>query len=254
MVCQKGWTDKVRSGTKCRKCGTWWPEASRHNGKGKGYGKPCNRATGNQTWLESPPGLTKIGPLKKSKVQQEATDLLASSWTALSEETSQARRTGIARSFEDPHGRIATSGTRDCVQAHGTRAHHRVRNSWEIEGTGDRAQKHVRQEEPAPSPHRWGQGPIRQSPDQDARTPNQAGRRAEKDAEALRGLYEGRQSEPTLHGAQRNSSRAGADPNGGRILCTQLGHLPNRGAEKPTPRASEEAKPGSTAPTAGHCG
>ena len=93
MVCSKTtcgnwiWTDKVRSGTKRRKCGSWWPEPSHHNGKGKGYGKPSNRATSNQAWLESPPQLTKIRPLKKSKVQQEATDSLANSWTALSEET-----------------------------------------------------------------------------------------------------------------------------------------------------------------------
>ena len=93
MVCSKStcgnwiWTDKVRSGTKCRKCGSWWPELPSHNGKGKGYGKPSNRATSNPAWLESPPGLTKIRPLKKTKVQQEATELLATSWTALSEET-----------------------------------------------------------------------------------------------------------------------------------------------------------------------
>ena len=39
---------------------------------------------GNQQWLESPPGLTKIKPLKRTKVQQEATQLL---WTTLPEDT-----------------------------------------------------------------------------------------------------------------------------------------------------------------------
>ena len=37
--------------------------------------------------LDSPPGLTKIKPLKRNKVQQEATELLATSWTTLPEET-----------------------------------------------------------------------------------------------------------------------------------------------------------------------
>lgn len=37
------WTDKVRSGTHCRKCGTWWPDTGGHTGKGKGYGKPANK-------------------------------------------------------------------------------------------------------------------------------------------------------------------------------------------------------------------
>ena len=81
------WTDKVRSGTKCRKCGTWWPEPSRHNGKGKGYGRPRNKIMANQQWLEAPPGLPKIKPLKRTKVQQEATELLSTSWTTLPEET-----------------------------------------------------------------------------------------------------------------------------------------------------------------------
>lgn len=93
MVCSKSacenwiWTDKVRSGTKCRKCGNWWPDPPSHNGKGKGYGKPSNRPNHTQTWLEAPPGLTKLRPLKKNRAQQEATELLANSWTALSEET-----------------------------------------------------------------------------------------------------------------------------------------------------------------------
>ena len=39
------------------------------------------------TWLESPPGLSKVRPMKISKVQQEATDLLSAAWTTLTEET-----------------------------------------------------------------------------------------------------------------------------------------------------------------------
>ena len=96
MVCSKStrskstcgkwiWTDKVRSGAKCRKCGAWWPEPSRRNGKGKG---PRNRTMANQQWLEAPPGVPKINPpLKRTKVQQEATDLLSTSWTTWPEET-----------------------------------------------------------------------------------------------------------------------------------------------------------------------
>lgn len=41
----------------------------------------------NQQWLESPPGLSKMKPLKRSKVQQEATELLSTSWASLPEET-----------------------------------------------------------------------------------------------------------------------------------------------------------------------
>ena len=92
MVCSQStcsnwiWTDKLRSGTKCRRCGTWWPDTHTHTGKGKGYGRPANKRNSHQQWLETPPGLTKIRPLKKTKVQQEATELLNGSWSTLPEE------------------------------------------------------------------------------------------------------------------------------------------------------------------------
>ena len=93
MTCSKPdcynwiWTDKVRAGTKCRRCGTWWPDTTPRNGKGKGYGRPANKHTPQPTWLDTPPGLTKIRPLKRTKVQQEATELLNSSWASLPEDT-----------------------------------------------------------------------------------------------------------------------------------------------------------------------
>lgn len=38
------------------------------------------------TWPEAPPGLTKFKPLKRNKVQQEANDLLAPTWTIIPED------------------------------------------------------------------------------------------------------------------------------------------------------------------------
>ena len=80
-------TDRAKPGTKCRRCGTWWPNQAGGTGKGKGFGRPTNKNMANQQWLESPPGLSKMKPLKRSKVQQEATELLSTSWASLPEET-----------------------------------------------------------------------------------------------------------------------------------------------------------------------
>ena len=94
MVCKHSacsnwiYSDKLRPGTKCRKCGTWWPTYAKTTGKGKGYGKPANKANnGSRNWPEPPPGLSKLKPLKRTKVQQEATELLSTAWTSLSEDT-----------------------------------------------------------------------------------------------------------------------------------------------------------------------
>ena len=93
MTCSKHgcnnwiWTDRVKTGTKCRRCGAWWPNPAAGAGKGKGYGRPASRTTPNQQWLDTPPGLTKFRPLKKTKMQQEATDLLTNSWSVLPEDT-----------------------------------------------------------------------------------------------------------------------------------------------------------------------
>ena len=65
-----------------------WATTSPSTGKGKGYGKPNNKVPrGPQTWLETPPGLSKVRPMKISKVQHEATELLAAAWTTLPEDT-----------------------------------------------------------------------------------------------------------------------------------------------------------------------
>lgn len=71
------WTEKLRPGTKCRKGGAWWPETKGNTGKGKGYGRPVPKQPQGtkQTWPEAPPGLTKFKPLKRTKVQQEASIL-----------------------------------------------------------------------------------------------------------------------------------------------------------------------------------
>ena len=79
--------DKLRQGTKCRKCGAWWPTTDKTTGKGKGYGRPTNQAMTYRTWPEPPPGLNKLKPLKRTKVQQEATELLSTASTSLSEDT-----------------------------------------------------------------------------------------------------------------------------------------------------------------------
>ena len=32
------WNDKIQPGTRCRRCGTWWPNVTKATGKGKGQG------------------------------------------------------------------------------------------------------------------------------------------------------------------------------------------------------------------------
>ena len=83
------WTDRLKPAAKCRRCGTWWAPPTGGTRKGKGYGRPAGKQQ-SQAWLDTPPGLGKMKPLKKSKMQQEATELLSTSWATLPEET-QAR-------------------------------------------------------------------------------------------------------------------------------------------------------------------
>ena len=45
------------------------------------------QARQQRQWPEAPPGLPKVRPLKISKVQQEATEPLATTWTTLTEDT-----------------------------------------------------------------------------------------------------------------------------------------------------------------------
>ena len=164
--------------------------------RNKGYGKPSNRATGNPTWLESPPGLTKIRPLKKSKVQQEATDLLANSWMALPEDTQtklQALgigpgRTGFAGSFEDPHGCIATL-------------------PLQVQEIASKLTA------PEPITEREIAGKLK-------------GQVTElKNMSIKKNQLQVRIDGVKAQYANLLAERAGADPNGGRILCTQLEHL-----------------------------
>ena len=78
------WEDNLRPGTKCRKCGRW---SSSHTSKGKGYGRPVTKlTTGSNNWLETPPGLAKLKPLKRTKVQQEATELKSTTWPTILED------------------------------------------------------------------------------------------------------------------------------------------------------------------------
>ena len=126
------WQDRLTPGTRCRRCGTMWATTSPSTGKGKGYGKPNNKAPrGPQTWLETPPGLSKVRPMKISKVQQEATELLAAAWTTLPEDTQsklqaigKARSTSTPRCVEDPHGGLAATSTRTGHQTDHSRAMH----------------------------------------------------------------------------------------------------------------------------------
>ena len=78
------WADKVRPGTRCRKCGQWWPQTtSTGNGKGQGHGQ--TKANGHgKTWprkqaadqlLDTPPGL-----FQSAASQAE---LLASTWDVI---------------------------------------------------------------------------------------------------------------------------------------------------------------------------
>ena len=82
------WQEKLRPDTRCRMCGAWWPVLKINQGgtgKGKGQGRPSKSETSRQTtWLDTPPGLSKLKPLKKNKLQKEATDLLEPVWSGMS--------------------------------------------------------------------------------------------------------------------------------------------------------------------------
>ena len=69
-------------------CGTWWPVLKvTQGGTGKGQGRPAKTdMSRNTTWLDTPPGLDKLKPLKKTKIQKEATELLEPVWSAMSSE------------------------------------------------------------------------------------------------------------------------------------------------------------------------
>ena len=50
-ICQNWiWEDKLRPGTKCRRCGTWWADIPSHTGKGKGYGRPARPTASKPAW------------------------------------------------------------------------------------------------------------------------------------------------------------------------------------------------------------
>lgn len=61
------WEDKLKPGTRCRSCGTWWPNTTKATGKGKGQGHG-NRKQDSSTWyrkatdglIETPPGLKQL--------------------------------------------------------------------------------------------------------------------------------------------------------------------------------------------------
>ena len=82
------WQDRLRPDTRCPKCGTWWPRVPTNSGgagKGKGQGRPTKTTTSWQTtWLDTPPGLGRTKPLKKTKIEKEAADLLEPVWSVIS--------------------------------------------------------------------------------------------------------------------------------------------------------------------------
>ena len=88
------WEDKLRPGTRCRKCGTWWQNMAA-TGKGKGQGHGQHRAPSKaQPWprkqpatqvLDTPPGLPRLRPLKQSKEHASAVELIASTWSVIPE-------------------------------------------------------------------------------------------------------------------------------------------------------------------------
>ena len=88
------WEDKLRPGTRCRKCGTWWQQqTATGKGKGQGHGQP-RAAQKAQPWLrrhqaqpalDTPPGLPRLRPLKQSKEQASAVELIASTWSVIPE-------------------------------------------------------------------------------------------------------------------------------------------------------------------------
>ena len=100
MTCQNQechnwiWRDKMRPGTRCRKCGQWWDHyATTGKGKGQGHGqaKPLGhgkawpkKSPGTQM-LDSPPGLHRPRPLKQNKEQAAAAELLATTWEVIPE-------------------------------------------------------------------------------------------------------------------------------------------------------------------------
>ena len=86
------WEDKLRPGARCRKCGQWWKQlATTGKGKGQGHGQAKPYGHG-KTWprkqagdhlLDTPPGLSRLRPLKQHKEQATAAELLASTWDVI---------------------------------------------------------------------------------------------------------------------------------------------------------------------------
>lgn len=83
-VCSKSschnwiWQDKLQPGTRCRRCGTWWPTTHTANQPTKPKPATSNGLNHHQAF--------KVKPLKRSKVQQEATELLSTAWSSLSDD------------------------------------------------------------------------------------------------------------------------------------------------------------------------
>ena len=83
--------DKIQSGNRCRKCGTWWV-IQKSNGKGKGQGhsnklnpttKGWPRKSYQEALMDTPPGLNRPRPLRRPKDQQQAAELLTANWEAI---------------------------------------------------------------------------------------------------------------------------------------------------------------------------
>ena len=111
-------------------------------------------------------GLGKFRPLKQTKMQQEATELL-SNRSVLPEDTQgtrhrpqQARRTRVDRHPGNPHGCTATTGPTD--RNHGTRTIYSPGDCHQAQrpSDGPGVESPVHPQESAPRQNRWSQSSI----------------------------------------------------------------------------------------------
>ena len=163
QVCSKSschnwiWQDKIQSGNCCRKCGTWWV-INKSNGKGKGQGHSNKTNTASMTWprktyqealMDSPPGLARPRPLRRSKDQQQAAELLTATWDVIPD-----------RHPQDPHDLSPSGGSSCCHQVDGTHTSNGKGDCTTAEATGHRVEEPVHQKESAPSEAWSSEEPI----------------------------------------------------------------------------------------------
>lgn len=74
------WSDRIKEGSSCRKCGTAWPKPFGGFTSWAPMHRTHSRWTRSRSSPSPPPGLSQAKPLKPSKIQREAAQVLAPAW------------------------------------------------------------------------------------------------------------------------------------------------------------------------------